>query len=156
MLPKKYGKQKYPLYSDILIDLSRLGSTPFGNISIHERDLISAGGNEDNYVFGKVHGIIQLTGNHVLNERVYVVIIYYDYINSSRKVSEQMGLLHLTHAIDNKNNRDPLKRWWDVIPVESIIKKIHLIEDYGYSDDSTGTHSRNAFFVNWNIFLKVN
>lgn len=82
-----------------------------------------------------------------LNGRVFIVISYYQYVdNSSSGWHPKFKTLHLKHAVDAKNRKDKLKRWWDVIPIECIVKKVHLLKDFGNKEEE-------RYFVNWSPLM---
>ena len=104
-------------------------------------------GDPEELVFGKVYGIFRLTGNNALNGRVFVCISYYEYVNNvSGGFHSKLKTLHLKHAVDTKNDKDRMKRWWDVIPAECIVKKIHLLKDHG-------SKGEDRYFVNWDPLM---
>ena len=102
------------------------------------------------FVFGRIYGIFKIHDDTDLNGRVFIVISYYEYVDPVKRLHPILRKIHLKQAEDMKNKDDPRKRWWDVLPVESIVCKLQVIENFGCDDDKVDT---KTYFIDWKPFM---
>ena len=80
-----------------------------------------------------------------MKDAVFALIAYYEYVNADRPIHPLFDDFHLKQSYDPKNERNN-GLWWDMVPIECIVRKLCVIPDYGSQD-------LNYVFVDWDPLL---